>query len=235
MRKIESAVIEDLVDWFRKQESPPSIAECMERSGLSRDSVRRYLAKNGLSVPSGTRAGSSRGSYSKVEKKCPCGNRVFTTKYCSHECILKYGKTGRTYGSRKSAVCLGCGEAFTRPASYPSTMKYCSNRCAKKEQKRGWSKTAVVLGEDVLILRSMYELRFVAVCERRGWDWRSYDGPDIQTSAGTYRPDFIVNGRTVEVKGLHGEESRTKVEEAREQGHDIWLVQIDELKELENA
>lgn len=196
------------------------------------------MKRNGLSVPPGTRAGSSRGKYKTgVNKKCPCGTVIRgAVKYCSSPCRKKFGRYKKANPPRV-AICLGCGEEFTRPYSYPSKMKYCSNECAKREQKKAWGKVGVKTHDGVLILRSMYELRFVAVCERRGWDWRNYDGEAIQTSDGSYRPDFIIdrgNGEEiVEVKGYYEGDVPWKVKEAQDQGYKVWLVDQAVLKELE--
>jgi hypothetical protein len=56
--------------------------------------------------------------------------------------------------------------------------------------------------EGAVVFHSGWEIRFWAVCLRVGVPIRSYDGPDIQTSAGIYRPDFMVgDDLVVEVKG----------------------------------
>ena len=92
----------------------------------------------------------------------------------------------------------------------------------------------MTLNEKTVVFHSMWEVRFVAACERFSIPWRSYDGPDIQTSEGVYRPDFIVNGDyVIDVKGWLRPESEQKVIEAREQGVDVHIVDKDDLEIME--
>jgi hypothetical protein len=242
MRKIEAEVVQELVDWYRAQAEPPTLGECMSKFELSRDSVRRYLQRNDIHVPRGPRKGVVRGPYKTGQppRVCPCGgliDRGSNSKFCSAECSSTYSMSGKTYGSRRTSVCLGCAEEFSRPSSHASKMMYCSNACAKREQKKGWGKTGVATPEGVLILRSMYELRFVACCERYGIDWRSYDGPEIKTSIENYRPDFVITldgiERVVEVKGWVDSLVEIKLRESFEQGLDIVLVDQKLLRQLE--
>ena len=281
MRKIAPEVIEELVEWFTRQKNPPTLAECMEHSGISRDSVIRYLGENGLRAPVGTRAGSSRGPYKKRKKatfdprgciecgdrftpngsaqrycdkcggpkrhyenyiqrhvgKCPCGQDAIPgRKYCSDEHRIKYGWVGRPPNPPITFTCLGCAQEFTIPGWKSNRKrKYCSNECAKREQKKGWGKVGVETPDGVLVLRSMYELRFVAVCERHGWDWRNYDGPAFETPLGKYRPDFVVEGEVVEVKGWVNDRSRAVRASAREAGVKVRLVDIRLLERLEDG
>lgn len=236
MKKVPQEVVDDLVEWFKQQKSPPTLTECMEHSGLKRDSVRRYLAKHDLRIPMGTRVGSSRGPYKRREKKtCPCGTPVAGVLYCSPECRKLYGRYKKSRPLR-TITCLGCAEDFTIPDwECNRKRKYCSNECAKREQKKGWGKVGVETPDGVLVLRSMYELRFVAVCERHGWDWRNYDGPAFDTPLGKYRPDFVVEGEVVEVKGWVNDRSRAVRASAREAGVKVRLVDIRLLERLEDG
>lgn len=153
--------------------------------------------------------------------------------YCSPEHRRLYGHAGRKPKPPIKKVCLGCGEEFVLPGwKMNEGRKYCSNECAKREQKKGWGKVGVQVHDGVLVLRSMYELRFVAVCERRGWEWRNFDGAAFQTRHGNYRPDFIVNGRIVEVKGWVTPAVHEKIEDS---GRDVWLVDEAELVRLEEG
>lgn len=154
-------------------------------------------------------------------KICPCGKEFWhgprsenASKFCSDECRDKYGLTKKE--KFKHATCYGCGEEFSRPQSYTSSMKYCSNECAKREQKKGWFKQPEFILDDFSkwVPRSGYEIRFYGTCLRFGIPIKPYDGPGIQTSVGTYRPDFIINDDTiVEVKGYMTEESSVKISE----------------------
>lgn len=160
-----------------------------------------------------------------------------TKLYCSSECRKaagNYKKPGKT----KSAICVGCAEEFTRPISYASAMKYCSNECSHKETKKVRDKFVMELNEDAIVFHSTWELRFVAACYRYGIPWRRYDGDAIETSVGNYRPDFIVGkqGYVVEIKGHMNYESMIKTEEAKNiLGEQYLLVLEKDLIEFENT
>ena len=110
-------------------------------------------------------------------------------------------------------------------------MHYCSNACSHKQVKSVRDKYVAILNEKAVVFHSGWEIRFWATCLRFDIPIRSYDGPDIDTSAGTYRPDFIVNGDTViDVKGWLRPESEVKYREAG-----IHLVSRDDLLEFERS
>jgi hypothetical protein len=111
-------------------------------------------------------------------------------------------------------TCLGCGEPFERPIWYPGKKKYCSTRCQHKEQKKTTDVGALLNDKGTLIFRSTWEIRFYAAALRFDIPIRSYDGPDIETSLGLYRPDFIINDTPVDVKGWLRPESEIKCHEA---------------------
>ena len=98
-------------------------------------------------------------SQTKI-RECPTCEQTFTSsksKYCSSDCKKKAGKVGLVHNGvvgRKSAVCLGCGKEFTRPASYASKMHYCSNKCSHSERKRVRDRYVLTLHEDAIIFRS---------------------------------------------------------------------------------
>lgn len=100
-------------------------------------------------------------------------------------------------------VCVGCGEEFERPWFYPGKLKYCSNACSHKQVKKVRDKFIADLPEGAVVFHSGWEIRFWSVCLRLDIPIRSYDGPDIQTSQGIYRPDFIIgpDDLIVEIKG----------------------------------
>lgn len=126
-------------------------------------------------------------------------------------------------------VCLGCGEEFSRPHHYPGKMKYCSNKCSHAQRKKVRDKFIADLPEGAVVFHSGWEIRFWAACLRHDIPIRSYDGPDIETSEGIYRPDFIVNDSdVVEVKGWLRPESEVKL---RESG--VTVVREDDLHNFE--
>lgn len=101
-----------------------------------------------------------------------------------------------------TCTCLGCGSEFVRPRVYPGKKKYCSNACSHRQVKKVRDKFIADLPEGAVVFHSGWEIRFWALCLRLDVPIRSYDGPDIQTSQGTYRPDFIVGDDVVvEIKG----------------------------------
>lgn len=159
-------------------------------------------------------------------------------KFCSRECYIKHGIPGRPKGEWITFTCIGCGEEKSVSQSYTSKKMYCSNKCAKKERKFAWNKTGLDLQDgSVLIFRSGYELRFYAVCLRFDIPIRNYDGPDIQTSLGVYRPDFIIKlyGQEfiVEIKGYMDPESETKVLEASTTNEFFMVIDKTKLLEIE--
>lgn len=162
--------------------------------------------------------------------KCvTCG--IPTGSYNRIYCDEHRPRTGQKPAPRKVARCLGCGEEFSRPSGWQGKMHYCSNACSHKQVKSVRDKYVAILNEKAVVFHSGWEIRFWAVCLRFDIPIRSYDGPDIDTSAGTYRPDFIVNGDTViDVKGWLRPESEVKYREAG-----IHLVSRDDLLEFERS
>jgi len=167
------------------------------------------------------------------ERDCLTCNNTYVgyanSKYCSSECRKaagNYKKPGKT----KSAICIGCGEEFTRPSSYASAMKYCSNKCSHSEIKRVRDRYVMTLHEDTIVFRSTWELRFVAACLRFGLPWRRYDGDYIETSEGNYRPDFIagLEEYVVEIKGYMNFESAVKIEAGRQAFGDKYILLLEE-------
>ncbi len=171
---------------------------------------------------------------------CPCGADTgsYQKKFCSDEHRAKWG--GKKAPVRMTThVCLGCGETFERPHFYPGKKKFCSNRCAHREQKMTTEVGALLSNKNTVIFRSGWEIRFWAACLRWDRPVRSYDGPDIQTSLGVYRPDFIVTWgdreEIVDIKGYLRPESEDKIDQARAQGVNIYVVDREFLSLFENT
>ena len=171
---------------------------------------------------------------------CPCGTVTgsYIKKYCCPEHHEKYKKR-KPPPRMDQHICVGCGEGFERPHFYPGKKKYCSNKCSHKQVKSVRDKFISDLPEGAVVFHSGWEIRFWSVCLRFDIPIRSYDGPDIQTSAGVYRPDFIIDTlvgeRIVEVKGLIRPESDVKMQESKDSGHKLWVIDEDTLLALEDG
>ena len=128
-------------------------------------------------------------------------------------------------------TCLGCGKDFERPHFYPGKMHYCSNKCSHSQQKKVRDKFVLNLNEHAVVFHSGWEIRFWAACLRFDIPIRSYDGPDIQTPVGVYRPDFIINDDTVvEVKGWLRSGNAEKISNS-----DILVIDKDALLAFEQS
>ncbi|QLF83520.1 holliday junction resolvase [Gordonia phage RedWattleHog] len=172
----------------------------------------------------------------RVIATCPCGQPAqnLRSKYCGADCRRKWGRKPPL--RMVDHVCLCCGKSFTLPWNYPSKGKYCSNACAHRQMKKVRDKFIADLPDGAVVFHSGWEIRYWAMCLRRDIPIRSYDGPDIETSQGVYRPDFIVgNGTVVDVKGWMRPESQIKIDEARDQGVDVQVVDRETLVALEGA
>lgn len=169
---------------------------------------------------------------------CPCGQPAenIRSKYCGPEHRKQWGK--KSPAKMITKTCLGCGNEFTRPHYFPGKLKYCSNACAHRQVKKVRDKYILDLPVGAVVFHSGYEIRFIAVCERFDIPWRSYDGPDIDTPVGTYRPDFIVTimgrERIVEVKGWEERPGTDeKFQAALAAGHDVLMIPRPTLLYLE--
>lgn len=137
-------------------------------------------------------------------------------------------------------TCIACGNDFERPHHYPGKKKYCSNACSHRQVKKVRDKFIADLPEGAVVFHSGWEIRFWAACLRFDIPIRSYDGPDIQTSQGVYRPDFIITTtdgkeRIMEVKGWLRPESADKIREAQCLGYRIFVLSKAQLLRLETG
>ena len=162
---------------------------------------------------------------------CPCGQPAenIRSKYCGAEHRKQWGK--KPPQEMITKVCLGCGEEFSKPKWYPGKLKYCSNACSHKQVKKVRDKFIADLPEGAVVFHSGWEIRFWAAMLRFEIPIRSYDGPDIQTSQGVYRPDFIIHDDVViDVKGWLRPESEVKCCEAG-----VHLITKDKLRMIEQG
>lgn len=143
-------------------------------------------------------------SKGRAHLVCPCGVNTgsYQKKYCCDDHRKKWQKHKKPT-LMITHTCLGCGETFERRYNYPGKLKYCSNKCSHSQQKKVRDKFIADLPEGAVVFHSGWEIRFWSVCLRLDIPIRSYDGPDIQTSQGVYRPDFIIgqDDLIVEIKG----------------------------------
>lgn len=161
-------------------------------------SVKCAARTRDINFPKCRVCGVSTGSYNRI--------------YCGEH---RPSRPGRKPLPRKVATCLGCGEEFSRPAGYPGKMHYCSNKCSHSQQKKVRDKYALIMNDHAVVFHSGWEIRFWAACLRFDIPIRSYDGNDIETSEGVYRPDFIIwDDTVVDVKGWLRPESEVKCREA---------------------
>jgi hypothetical protein len=88
---------------------------------------------------------------------------------------------------------------FERPHFYPNKKMFCSISCSNQQHSR---KRAQHYRFGGVTLNGSYELRFVACLERLAIEWKPWpdDRPFIRDGH-EYRPDFLVAGHAVEVKG----------------------------------
>jgi hypothetical protein len=179
-------------------------------------------------------------------KICACGKNIphklkpdgypYWNKFCSDECRSLYGNYPK--GKTKSAICVGCGLEFTRPDSYKSAMKYCSNKCSHFEVKSVRDKFVLELNDKAVVFHSMWEMRFASACERYNIPWRRYDGEDIITDLGNHRPDFFVgeNDDIVEIKGQFDYEDLIKTKRTKEiYGEKYFLLFEEQLQYFEKT
>ncbi|ATN87546.1 hypothetical protein SEA_DIRTMONSTER_94 [Mycobacterium phage DirtMonster] len=194
--------------YFKRQNQRTCSPEC-------RNKVTAMKREN--NYPECQTCGVSTGSYNRI--------------YCDEH---RPNRPGRKPAPRITATCLCCGEEFTRPENYPGKMKYCSNACSHRQVKKVRDKFIADLPEGAIVFHSGWEIRFWAACLRFDIPIRSYDGPDIETSQGVYRPDFIIGKpneeRVVDVKGWLRPESEVKCREAG-----VHLVTKQELLRLESG
>lgn len=134
---------------------------------------------------------------------CPCGVNTgsYQKKYCSPEHREQYGKK-KAPTRMVEHVCQNpaCGKTFERPVWYPNKKMFCSLKCSNEQHSRKRARH-YQFGE--LNLNGSYELRFVACLERLNIRWSPWpdDKPFVTTDGHEYRPDFLVDGCAIEVKG----------------------------------
>lgn len=195
--------------------------ECGEES-------TNYSRQEQIYCSASCRAKANGRNRTKNYPKClVCGES--TESYNRTYCDEHRPTPGPKPAPRKEAVCLCCGEGFSRPGSYPGKMKYCSNECSHRQTKSIRDKYIASLPEGAVVFHSGWEIRFWAACLRYDIPIRSYDGPVVETSVGNYRPDFIINNSDViEVKGRFNNGDKEKIEESG-----VTVIQESELLRFE--
>jgi hypothetical protein len=133
---------------------------------------------------------------------CPCGVQTdsYMKKYCCTEHRVKWG--GKKAPVRMvEHICQNpaCGRLFERPWNYPNKQMFCSVKCSNICHSR---KRARHYQFGDLNLNSSFELRFVACLERLKIEWKPWPDDRFFLHEGhEYRPDFLVAGVAIEIKG----------------------------------
>lgn len=139
----------------------------------------------------------------------------------------------------KEYTCRYCGKKFTREEYYTLSAKYCSAECAKlrvlewKRQTGGY-KAGAGRGKSGwykgIHCDSTWELAFVIYCldhdlqVERCKEVRDYK---FQGKIHRYYPDFIVEGRIIEIKGYKTEQWEAKIS----QNPDIIVLGREDIKQ----
>lgn len=156
---------------------------------------------------------------------CPCGvNRIpyevrHTTKYCSAECRVKYGKKKqRDPENWTTFECQNCGKTVEVRKSF-GYQKYCSNACAQRHTK---VKRHVVLKDTDVVLDNSWEALFWGLCGFLKVSVERFDREHgVEWDGGQwYAPDFWLpfDATAVEIKGQpdeHDEERWATFREIR--------------------
>ena len=171
---------------------------------------------------------------------CPCGTSTgsYQKKYC---CPDHHDKYKRVKAPVKiiSYVCQNpkCGKDFERPHFYPNKKMFCSTACSNQEHSRKRQQHFKFGGVN---LNSGFELRFVACMERLKIDWSPWpdDRPfdyEVDGKPHTYTPDFLVEGKAIEVKGWdHPNSYQPLAREIWDETEPLVLVNRERLNELEH-
>lgn len=189
-------------------------------------------------------------------KICPkCGNEHDRTGlFCSRSCansrerpqelrdrlsLANKGKPGHTktkgreYVPRYVKSCLKCDGSFR---TTNKEKKYCSAECAKLNsggyrEGSGRAKTGYYKG---IYCGSTYELVWVVYQLDHNIPFERFDGC-LEFDGRKYFPDFLQNGKIVEIKGYEKQDSvDIKSEVARQNGFEVIVIRKEELqKEFE--
>ncbi len=186
-------------------------------------------------------------------KKCNAphtGGKTGKSKFCSYACSNSrvrsqatkdkisnalQGKPARTKGlvlvARENRNCKACNESFT--ATLNSQKQYCSRRCGYKSKKLGGyregsgrSKSGYYKG---IFCGSSYELVWVIFCLDNNISFSRFAGY-IQDKTTKYFPDFIQDGKIVEIKGYHTKAVDVKTELAKANGYIITVLYKEDIK-----
>lgn len=186
------------------------------------------------------------GKYRKCCSKL-CSNRLTKMNSNQSELNQKRSDTLKLYykDKRKTYICQHCGNVYVRTADNRS-FRYCSDDCMRAERHKKLSELAIanqVGGLKPETTHSYYkrgyynniwcdsswELAFVIYCLdhdmtiQRNDDYFEYlyDGKIYK-----FYPDFIVNGKLVEIKGFYTLKNKAK----KEQYPDIEFIDKDKIQ-----
>jgi len=186
-------------------------------------------------------------------KTCPkCGAiHEKSGKFCSRSCANSRPKTveqrihlsktlsgktghdknkGRKLVQRIKKCCDECGEEFETKITTPE--KYCSVECSNKNfggyrDGSGRAKTGYYKG---IYCGSTYELAWVIYQLDHKNEFERFTG-FLEFNGRKYFPDFIQDGKIVEIKGYESQESvDVKNNIARENGYEVIVLRKDDLQ-----
>lgn len=141
---------------------------------------------------------------------------------------------GKKRSPRMECVCSVCGANYEKTIA--SKQKYCSNKCSKKvaggyREGSGRAKTGYYKG---IYCGSTYELAWVVYQIDHNIPFKRFDGV-LEYAGKKYIPDFLQDGKIIELKGYESNESVLRKNEiARQCGYDVVVLRKDDLvKEFE--
>lgn len=145
---------------------------------------------------------------------------------------------GRPVIPRETRRCKMCGEPFESKVSV--SKRYCSQPCRNRAPERrragggerlksSWSKKGHYKG---IFCGSTWELAYLAHCLDNGADIQRCRRSFYYDGQHRYTPDFVVNGKFVEIKGYVADEDLllAKLNAVRDAGEQIELVRRSEME-----
>lgn len=148
--------------------------------------------------------------------------------------IPSHSNKGKYRTERVEKICPECKNTFITPVN--STKKYCCAVCSKKNlggyrEGSGRAKTGYYKG---IYCGSTYELCWLIYQLDHNLNVARFDN-SLESNGIKYIPDFIQNGKIVEIKGYESQESvdkKTKV--ANDNGYEVIVLRKNDLTQCFN-